>query len=189
MLRATPGCEVYWKRDGERFLGVTKPDACKVKSQRSGKTLVITEDIVFTRDEIWLNDQAKDESGDYVFGHKGNVPSKLKRCRLFTGWTVLQKQKDTEDYAVQRDIRIHDQGGRFEFGHAEKTYVVELAQLIQQSRQTHVFTLKLYEKGNDRAFAYTWVSPEARRVGINLRWIQAGFKLEPAAQQPQGGER
>ena len=41
-----PGCEVYWRRQEQQFIGTMKPGACRVKSQRSGKTLVITDNLV-----------------------------------------------------------------------------------------------------------------------------------------------
>ncbi|MGH9843619.1 MAG: chromophore lyase CpcT/CpeT [Blastocatellia bacterium] len=117
-LRATPGCEVFWKREGEDFMGYMKPGACRVKSQRSGKTIVITDDLKLNRNEIWIRDQAKDEEGNYVFGHKGNVHHKLKRAHYFDGWFALRKdgshsteEAKPEDFISTRGLRIHNQGG------------------------------------------------------------------------------
>ena len=62
-LRATPGCEVYWKREGEDFNGYMKP-TCRVNSQRLGKTIIITDNLKLNQNEIWINDQATDEAGN-----------------------------------------------------------------------------------------------------------------------------
>ena len=47
-----PGCEVYWKRNGEAFDGYMKKDACRVESKRSGRTLIISDDLKLTKDQI-----------------------------------------------------------------------------------------------------------------------------------------
>ena len=80
------GCEVYWTREGasDRFLGSMKKDACRIASARSGKTIIVSDDLVLDRDQIWIRDQAKDEQGGYVFGDKANVHHKLRRCHFCT---------------------------------------------------------------------------------------------------------
>jgi ketosteroid isomerase-like protein len=186
-MRATPGCEVYWKREGEDFHGYMKP-TCRVNSQRLGKTIVITDNLKLSRDEIWINDQAKDTEGNYVFGNKSGVHHKLKRARYFDGWFALRKdgsrstdEGKPEDYLSTRGLRIHNQGGRAALvgPNGEKTkYWVELAQLIQQTAKVEVLVLKIYEEGSDRAIAYTWTQPDAWRIGVNLRWIQTSFTMK-----------
>ena len=183
-LRATPGCEVYWKREGEGFLGYMKP-TCRVNSQRLGKTIVITDDLKLTPNEIWINDQAKDEAGNYVFGNKSGEHHKLKRCRYFEGWAVLKKDgTEKEEYEVIRGLRLHDQGQLLPLTTktGEKTkYAIQLSHLIEQSTKTEVMVLKLFEQGKEQALSYAWTEPGAKRIGINLRWIQSGLTLKPEA--------
>jgi hypothetical protein len=61
-----PGCEVYWRRQEQQFIGTMKPGACRVKSQRSGKTLVITDNLVLSNRSLTILDQAVDETGAYT---------------------------------------------------------------------------------------------------------------------------
>ena len=182
-LATTSGCEVYWRRDGDKFLGTMKPNACQVVSKRSGKTLIITDDLFLMKDEIWINDQAKDEQGNYVFGNKSGIHHKLKRVRMFEGWTAVLKSGSTEmtgadapaeDWTGQRDLTIHDQGGSVKIN---DRFSAQLAQLAYRNG-TKVMTLKIIENSTGKAVAYTWTNPDATRIGINLRWIQAGFTLK-----------
>lgn len=181
-LTTTQGCEVYWKlnKSGDKFTGYMKKDGCKVVSKRSGKTIIISDDLFLTKDEIWINDQAKDEQGNYVFGNKSGIHAKLKRVRWFEGWTSILKSGETpltnkdfpaEDYEGKLKIVIHDQGGIVKLN---DKYSIQLAQL-QHKSGVWVMTLSLLENSTGRKVAYTWTNPEAEKLGINLRWVQSGF--------------
>jgi CpeT/CpcT family (DUF1001) len=182
-LATTAGCEVFWRRDGDKFLGTMKPNACKVVSKRSGKTLIITDDLFLTKDEIWINDQAKDEQGNYVFGNKSGVHHKLKKVRMFEGWTAVLKDGSTDmtgqdapadAWDGQRNLMIHDQGETIKIN---DKFSAQLAQLTYKNG-TKVLKLGIVENASGKTVAYTWANPEAERIGINLRWIQAGFTLK-----------
>ncbi len=177
------GCEVYWRLKDDKFEGSMKPNACKVVSKRSGKTLIITDDLFLTKDEIWINDQAKDDQGNYVFGNKANIHHKLKKVRMFEGWTAVLKSGSTEmlgedapadDWTGQRNLMIHDQGGMVKIN---EKFSAQLAQLTHRNG-TKVLTLKIIESASGKSAAYTWANTEAERIGINLRWIQVGFTLK-----------
>jgi len=192
-MTTTAGCAVYWKRsaDGSAFVGYMKDKACNFVSKRSGKKVFVTDSLRLTRDELWIRDEASDEQGNYVFGHKGKIHHKLKRCRMFTGFMVVKKdspnnaRKDSvgresnEEYITLRNLTLHDQGGRVRCvsDKGEQTnYSVELSQVIYQTGLP-VLKLAIYEEGNPKAIAYTWANTDARRIGINLRYVQAGFSL------------
>lgn len=178
-LQATKGCEVFWKKQGDKFIGYMKPRACNVVSKHSGKRIYITDSLELTKDEIWIRDEAEDEDGNYVFGHKEKIPHKLRKCRFFTGWIIAQKEGKENEYHQMRNITIHDQGQRIqlvtETGEKLK-YYAELSE-VSYSKDLNVIKLAIYEEGKDRAIAYTWANVEAERIGINLRYVQAGFTL------------
>ena len=184
-LATTAGCEVFWKLNETRdkFAGYMKKDGCKVVSKRSGKTIIITDDLFLTKDEIWINDQAKDEQGNYVFGNKSGIHSKLKRVRWFEGFIGILKNGETpmairdfppEEYDGKTKILLHDQGGLLKLN---DKYSIQLAQLRHKSG-VWVLTLSVIENASGRKVAYTWANPEAEKIGINLRWMQSGFTLK-----------
>ena len=184
-LTTTTGCEVYWKLEAskDKFAGYMRKDACKVASKRLGKTIIITDDLFLTKDEIWINDQAKDEQGGYVFGNKSGIHAKLKRVRWFEGWTAILKSGETpmaikdfgaDEYDGKTKLLIHDQGGTVKLN---DKYSVQLAQLKHKSG-LWVMTLSIIDNASGRKVAYAWTNPEAERVGINQRWMQASFALK-----------
>jgi hypothetical protein len=184
-LSTTEGCEVFWKlsKTKDKFAGYMKKDACRVASKRLGKTIIITDDLFLTKDEIWINDQAKDEQGNYVFGNKSGIHAKLKKVRWFEGWTAILKTGETplvnkdftaDEYDGKTKLLIHDQGGTVKLN---EKYTVQLAQLQHRSG-LWVMTLSVIENSSGRKVAYTWTNPEAERLGINLRWLQSSFTLK-----------
>jgi CpeT/CpcT family (DUF1001) len=178
-LKKTDGCEVFWKKQQDHFIGYMKDKACNMVSRRSGKRIFIMDSLKLTPNQIWIRDEATDENGGYVFGHKGHVHHKLIRCRNYKGWIVVRKDGEKEEYYVRRDITLHDQGQRAQLITAagEKTkYWVELAQVVYKSGLP-VLKLAIYEEGVSRAIVYTWANPEAKILGINTRALQAGFTL------------
>ena len=187
-LTSYPGCEVYWKAEGpEAFIGYTKEGACRVKSRRSGRTLVISDDLRLTPDEIWIRDRAVDAEGNYVYGHKGGIHHKLRRTRPFRCWAAAPKEAaEGEDagWDLWRPLELHDQGGRVALEAKEdrpQTWSVELFQArYRGENQVDVLELAIRENGKDRSIAYAWADPSSKRIGLNLRTLQVGCTLHEA---------
>ena len=178
-VRSISGCEVYWKRVApDRFIGSIPDGACRVVSQRSGKTLIIDDDLVLTPDEIWIGDRAVDEDGNWVFGNRAGIPHKLKRSHNFTCWAVVKNAGSDDWAAPARGLILHDQGGRAAItsgGAQPTTYRLELEQRTYTGeRQIDVLKLAVYEEGKEESLAYTWSEPGSTTIGMNLRWFQAG---------------
>jgi hypothetical protein len=178
-LTNTAGCGVYWKKDGEQFWGYMKDKACSFVSKRSGKKIFVTDSLRLTKNEIWIRDEAFDEDGKYVFGHKAKIHHKLKRCSYYKGWFALEKA-GLDAYESSRTLLMHDQGGRVRLLTNEgkpMKYTVELSKVIYGKDQ-EVLKMALYEDGKDRAIDYSWASSDARMIGINMRWFSAGLTRE-----------
>lgn len=180
-LKGFPGCELQFKRDGDAFKAKLDINnrTCRVVSSRSGRTLFFGDEIVLTRDEIWIHESAVDDKGNPVFGRKDNVPHKLKRCHYFDGWAVVPYVVEGEEkYHVFRNLSLHDQGDRKRLVTSDGDsldYWVELARLTYTQTNIDVLKLAFYNNLEERAFAYTWTEPHAHRIGMNLRYIQSGF--------------
>ncbi len=179
-LITTPGCGVFWKRNGDHFIGYMKPKACNVVSKRTGKRIYITDSLKLTRNEIWIRDEAEDEDGNYVFGHKGKIPHKLKRAIYYSAWMVVQNPLQQNEYFTMRNLRLHNQGEKVRFvtekGEPTK-YWLELSEVVY-GKDLNVLKLAIYEDGKPEAIAYTWGNTDAKRLGINMRSLQAGVTLE-----------
>ncbi len=172
------GCEVYWKRMGDAFHGKSGEGGCTFKSSRSGKMLTMTDDLVLTEDGLKLLENAYDAEGNFVFGHQGNVHYDLKKCRFFKGWAAMKNDEDK--WMLARIPRIHDQGERVALITAEGDllgYDVQLAQLTYAGSNTPVFKMSIHEIGEKKSKFYIWTEPNGKRIGANVKWIQAGFTL------------
>ena len=177
------GCGVFWKRENGIFIGSMKSKACNFISKRSNKKVFITDSLKLTANEIWIRDEAEDENGNYIFGHKGKIHHKLVRCRPFKGWISWRTEEGKdgkEDKSVFiGNLKLHDQGWKQRVVLPDGTvtpFTVELSQVIFEKRIS-VLKLAIYEEGKPKAMMYNWTNPEAERIGINLRWIQVGLTL------------
>ncbi len=174
------GCGVFWRKEGGAFIGSMKEKACNFLSKRSGKRIFVTDSLRLTPDQIWIRDEAYDEAGGYVFGHKAKIPHKLVRCRAFKGWFAIRQEGGKEEkYDFVGNLNVHDQGWRKRVIRPDGTptpYTVELSQVIFEKR-VNVMKLAIYEEGTERAITYNWTNPEAERIGINLRYLQVGLTL------------
>lgn len=160
-LTSTDGCEVYWKKDADAFIGYMKSKAYNFIFKQSGKKIFITDSLRLIKDEIQIRDEAEDANGNYVSGHKGKIPYKLKRCRYYTGGALLQKAGFENEYEVQRGVSIHDQGGRVRVLTTDDDltkYSVELS-CVEYGKNLEVLKIALYEDKNSKAVMYAWASP------------------------------
>ncbi|MEX1312125.1 MAG: chromophore lyase CpcT/CpeT, partial [Candidatus Sulfomarinibacteraceae bacterium] len=181
-VRTLPGCEVFWKKQADNFIGWMPDGACRVPSRRTGKIIVIDDDLVLTKNEIWIGDRAEDEDGNYVFGNKLGIPHKLMRSHDFTCWAVVRDGDDGEWGTVARELTLHDQGGRAFITTQEdppRNLKLELEQRVYAGeRRVEVLKIAVYEEGNDESLSYSWAAPDSTNVGMNLRWFQAGCTRE-----------
>lgn len=189
MTRSYPGCEVFWRRQENQFVGETVRGACRVRS-RSGNMLVIEDDLILTENAIWIQDRAATEDGEYVFGNRGDLPHRLEKVRPFRCWTAVLRgaeHGDTgagmNDWWFTRDVFIHDQGGVATLTTDEtppREFELRLGRPVwPYGNSRPSTTLYIYEAGGDRALSYAWSEHDAERVGVNLRWLQASCTHAP----------
>jgi len=173
------GCDVFWTAELDHFRGVTKTGACRVKSERSGKTLIIDDDLQLSDTGLWVRDSAVDEDGNYVYGHKGNIHHKNLRARMFSCW--VSPQKADGGYGFYNNLTLHDQGGRIWVdGEDHERMGLKMRNVVWPTgRNRNSLVLYAY-RGDDEetAISYAWTSPDADRIAINLRWIQASCTLD-----------
>ena len=174
--RNMPGCDVFWRKRAAEFDGQMKPGACNFVSQRSGKRIIIDDDLILTKDEIWISDRAEDEDGNYVFGNKAGIPHKNIKARRFECW-VAALERDGESWTFKQGLEIWDQGGTATVVTDEddpQTIRIKLRNVRWPTGPNrNSFVLYAYKGDSDRAESYVWGEPTAERLALNLRWMQA----------------
>ena len=110
---------------------------------------------------------------------------RARRVRHYTGWVALRRSRvdpdaAPDDYVFVRGARWHDEGFVFPLldGGRPTGYAVELARLTYQNTGTAVLKLGVVDASTGETLSYSWAEPGAERIGINLRWIQAGLTRE-----------
>jgi len=189
VTRSPPGCEVYWRRRGDAFLGEMKPGACTFKSERSGKTIVVSDDLYLDDDEIWIYDRAVDAEGGHVYGNKAGIPNKLRKVNPFSCWLFVKREGAADDaadaYATHFGIPVHD-GGEIVWVKSDARAArvgLKIRRVVWPSGTNRdSLVLYMHDEGAadpQRAVSYGWADPAARRLGINLRWAQANCVQQP----------
>jgi hypothetical protein len=117
------------------------------------------------------------------------ITTTLRRARPATCWIAIprdaKKADGSTDWYFVRDARLHDQGGRVQAGgvaHGAAALVLRMRNVVWAQGPNRP-SLVLYvhrPEEPDRALSYAWADPGAKRIGINLRWMQASCTLEEA---------
>ncbi len=114
----------------------------------------------------------------------GGMAVQLQRGRVFTCWASvpLRALKDgKQDWWFKSGLVLHDRGGRVEAMTDEyppQHYTLRMRNVVWPSGPNQP-SLVLYVHGDDpdHAISYSWADPAAKRVGINLRTMQASCAL------------
>ena len=177
--RVLPGCDVFWRRQDNHFVGYMQPNTCSYVSSESGKRIIFNDDLLLTEDALWISDRAQDEEGNRVFGHPTGVPHKNRKARRFECWMTAM-QRDGE-WTFRRGLEIYDQGGMVwletEEQPPEKVGIKMRNVRWPYGNNRPSLVLYAYRPDEDRAVSYAWADPSAQRIGINLRWMQASCTL------------
>lgn len=104
----------------------------------------------------------------------------LRVARPFRCWVSVRRFADRAagqaDWSFDRNL-IHDQGGRvLVTPEGAPPVVIRMRHVVWPPPSTNRPSLVLYvhrPDSPDRAESYSWADPDARMVGINLRWVQA----------------
>jgi hypothetical protein len=176
-MRFNPGCETLWRRNADQFVGWIEDGACKVRSQGgSGPELTIGADIALSTDQLWMTETARDGRGRDAYPDEPDAPVQYRRATAFTCWLAVPRQPPQEGWFYARDLAIHDQGGEVWITTDEttpRTYGFRMRNVRWPTGQnTDALTLYVHDQRGAPAISYAWASPDATRIGINLRTLQ-----------------
>ena len=184
-LVPTPGCEVWWRYQtaDQAFTGTMKTDACRYVSPRTGQRVTLNNTLKLDAEQIWINDKARDDAGQRVFGNRDGIPSRNRKVRYFEGWVWIkhagpQATADDKKTSFTRKMQLHSEGARapvmFEDGTASP-YDLELALLSYQNTRRPILKFALLDRATGKSVTYIWANTDATLVGMNLGWFQSGM--------------
>ncbi len=147
---------------------------------------------------------------DRLIASFANRKTELRRARFVTCWASVlkdsRKPDGSEDWFFKNNVKLHDQGGRALIGQGQagiKPVVLRIRNVTWSgsARSTNRPSLVMYVHtvdDPDRAVSYVWADTGAKRIGVNLRWMQASCTIDgmegsaapmPEANQSNGEQR
>lgn len=117
----------------------------------------------------------------------GEPTLELRRARPVSCWVAIPREARKPDGSIDwyfvRDLRLHDQGGRVNAGGGSsgaRPLVLRMRNVVwaQGPNRPSVVLYVHTPDEPDRAAAYSWADPDAKRIGINLRWMQASCTID-----------
>ncbi|OYW35869.1 MAG: hypothetical protein B7Z42_13575 [Brevundimonas sp. 12-68-7] len=176
-MRFNPGCETLWRRNADQFVGWIEDGACRVRSQGgAGPELTIGAEIALSADQLWMTETARDGRGRNAFPDQPEAPVQYRRATAFTCWIAVPRQAPQEGWFHARDLAIHDQGGEAWVTTDEatpRTYGFRMRNVRWPTGlNADALTLYVHDQRDAPAISYAWASPDATRIGINLRTLQ-----------------
>lgn len=101
----------------------------------------------------------------------------LMRAHDFSCWVTMPR-KNGEGWFFKAGVPLHDQGGEV-WVDTDETPPQRVGLKMRQAvwpygRSRPSLVLYVHKSEDpDRAASYTWANPDADRIGLNLRWMQA----------------
>jgi hypothetical protein len=168
-----PDCPATFTPDGDGYRAIQADTAgCKSGADRTASNK--------------LKSVRIDPNG-ITYGFTDGREEVLRRARTATCWgTVpkIQRMADgSEDWYFAAGLKLHDQGGRAQFGGGATgapPVIIRMRNVVWPSGPNKP-SLVLYvhkPENPDHAESYSWADPDAKRIGINLRWMQASCSID-----------
>lgn len=183
-------CNTEFRLQGDSFIGEIDHKKCTVKSKHGGN-IHISGQFVISKAGYWHLEAGFKPDGTMAFGRKDQDYYQLTRAQRFTCWAAFKTDKLKESGEPHWDfhskISMHDQGDISEFtttSSVPKNYFIRLKQTVfPAGKRPNVFEMFIHENSEQAkkqykdALSYTWTNSDAKRLGINLRWMQASCSL------------
>lgn len=109
--------------------------------------------------------------------------SELEKTTWYKGWMAVKKHRvepgaDLSEWIFARIERMHNQGQKIPLldESGNKTgYTLSLESLTYQETQVPVLKIGVIDDKTGYTLSYSWADPASRRIGLNVRWFQAGM--------------
>lgn len=111
------------------------------------------------------------------------TPSELEKAAYYKGWMAVKKHRvepdaDLSEWIFARIERMHNQGQKIplldEYGN-RTGYTLSLESVTYQETRVPVLKVGVIDDRTGYTLSYSWADPESHRVGLNVRWFQAGL--------------
>ena len=104
----------------------------------------------------------------------------LEKARCFVCMIDFPREEGGRPVITEHYIKIHDQGGKFEFDYRDGRHMVlgmRNTWSFGMQRETFVIFIQA-ENQEGKTLIYSWGNPGADRIGFNPGWIRVQCDLD-----------
>lgn len=180
---ALDACALSGRAAGARLQVSADPAACGLLAPGLGPDAALLP-LAVEREGEWLRVRLY---ADLARGP--DARAEARRVREYRGWAAVNgagpdASADSRDWHLQQDLVLGSEGGeaalRWRDG-GEAGWSLRLERLTFQEGSVPVLRLAAVDNADGSVLAYAWADPDARRIGLNLGWLQVGLEREAPA--------
>ncbi len=114
-------------------------------------------------------------------------PVSYRKTSYYNGWAAVKRAginagADDNEWVLMRPIVLHNEGQIVRIVDDQGNpsgYSIELARLTYQgSNRQAILKLGVIDDATGKTLRYSWANPQAKQLGINLRWFTAGVTIK-----------
>lgn len=173
------GCDILIQREGMAFIGKTEAKNCV--QDKEDEAVTLDYQIRILENDYWFGTVKYDKaSGKRLADELQPTPYQLEKARCFACMIDFPKEKGGRPVVTKHYIKIHDQGGKFEFDYDDGRHMVlGMRNTWSFGMQRETFVIFIQEGSQQGpTLIYSWGAPGADRIGFNPGWIRVQCDLD-----------
>jgi hypothetical protein len=107
-----------------------------------------------------------------------------RKVETYAGWAAINGGGPKgagvgDDWHMNRAMRVGSEGGRAALTWRDgkpSGYSLGLERMTYREGNVPVLKLSIIDDANGATVGYSWVNPEATRIGLNMGWVQVGLE-------------
>lgn len=173
------GCELMLRREGMAYVGKTIAKDCL--EDQDNKGITIDYQVRISEEEYWFREQRYRASGKELLSEDQQLAwYNLEKARCFVCMIDFPRKEGGRPVETKHYIKIHDQGGKFEFDYKDGRHMVlGMRNTWSFGMQRETFVIFIQEGSQEGpTLIYSWGAPGADRIGFNPGWIRVQCDLD-----------
>ena len=181
------GCDILLRRDDDGFYGESDPESCTDHEQQQK----LKRSIRVTPNNFSFNDERTTQDTNEILSST-IMPRKMRRARWFACMIDVPKNTPDKSDHTQHYIKIHDQGGTYDFTHPDgRAMTLLMRNTWSYGMQRETFFIGVLDEDiNGKTLVYAWGTPGSDRIGVNPGFVRIQCDLDkPGIHELQQGLR
>jgi hypothetical protein len=176
MTKLPDGCEIFWERRGQTFLGIQYAERCLYEPPGFSRPMRLADLITLDKTAMTTRTELFDSDGNRIMGNEAGVAEVSRKARRFD-CDLFALNPDVEG-GVERypGIESYDQGGEFTVSTRHdppKEILVRLLNISPPAGSSRdSFFLEVREENGLIPTTRAFVAPDATRVAVSSSGVE-----------------